>query len=89
MKFTLCPVCGQRAQSYTDYTEYAISEDGEDCGNCGYSFNFSYGYYRVIVGRRTFTWYYKTPEEQVRRINKLIDKAIELRKRELGVVEAQ
>jgi uncharacterized protein (DUF427 family) len=89
MGITLCPVCGLDAQHYTDHIDYMLCEEGTDCEWCGYSSEFMYGNHRVVVGRRTFIWGYRTPNEQLRRISRLIDKAIQIRLRELGIAEAE
>lgn len=57
---TTCPICNNQAK-WDYYSEnFGTVEEHIDCPDCGYYYEFVYGYYMKYVKGEEFTWSYST-----------------------------
>lgn len=60
-----CPICGAATRTYSDYMDgHLLLESGSECPTGHWSYEYSYGSTRVLVGDQEFgTWYGATREQ--------------------------
>lgn len=76
-----CPICNHKTK-YTIYSgSYGAEEEYIICNNCGYSYEFAYGAYRIYVGRKRFIWNYTISSNKYNQLIKKISKAEFMAKR--------
>lgn len=57
---TKCPICNNQAEWMYWTGPLGIEEEHIDCPDCGYYYEFVYGYYIKCVKGEEFTWSYST-----------------------------
>jgi hypothetical protein len=70
-----CPICNHKAEFTIYPCEYGNEEEYILCNNCGYSYEFAYGGYRIYVGRKCFIWNYTINPNKYKQLMKKISKA--------------
>ena len=57
-----CPVCYSEIKTEMSYSDYVLCEEWNYCNSCGYSYEFTYGYFLVVLPIRghkiVFRWSY-------------------------------
>lgn len=51
-----CPICGAEVEIHQDFMDYTLMEESFECLQCGYTYEFNTGNYRVGI---VFQWGYK------------------------------
>lgn len=76
-----CPICNHKAE-YTIYSgPYGAEEEYILCNNCGYSYEFAYGAYRIYVGNECFIWNYTINSNKYNKLMRKISKTEFMAKR--------
>ena len=70
-----CPICHNQAEYRVYNEEFGTVEEYIICDVCGYQFDFAYGGYRELVGRKEFVWNYTLVGDEWKCLMKKISKA--------------
>lgn len=54
--YSKCPICGSELKRDSFFSEGKIEEIYEDCPICHYHYEYVYGVYLLIVGKKWFRW---------------------------------
>ena len=76
-----CPICGSKFIHNEYWIESIRCEEYDKCPKCTYGENFEYGHYYVAFYKHEFIWSYYTSWNELRRIQKKLDKALFMAKR--------
>lgn len=73
-----CPLCDTELAEHKDYMDTTLMESQVECNNCGYIREYATGNYHVCIGDKEFYWSYRTPNEEVAKIDEQMQEAIQL-----------
>ena len=76
-----CPICGSKFIHDEYWIEFNRCEEYDKCPKCTYEEDFEYGHYCIAFHKHEFIWSYYTSWNELRRIQKKLDKALFMAKR--------